>query len=488
MNIDFSKQFINGEWVKGSSSKTMQNFNPYSGEELVTFTAGSKEDIDEAYQAAARAQLEWQKELPQKKRAVLEKAIIVMEENKETIINWIINESGSTFKKASSEFGNALNIIREAATFPYRMDGKISPSQTPGKENRVYRNPLGVIGIISPWNFPFHLTIRSIAPALATGNAVVVKPATDTPVTGGLIFASIFEAAGLPKGLLNVVAGRGSEIGDAVVTHPVPRLISFTGSTEVGQHIGELAGRELKKAALELGGNNVFIAREDADIEQAVQSALFGKFYHQGQICMSINRLFVHEKIYDEFAKRYSEEVEKLVYGNPQEKTTHVGPLINEDQVKRLLKDLEDSIAQGATLAVGGKADGNVLQPTVLTHVTNDMPIAANEIFGPVAALIPFRNEDEVVEMANHYPYGLSGAVHSTNIEAATQLAHRIHTGMIHVNDQPVNDEPHMPFGGEKHSGLGRFNGDWVLEEFTTVKWLSVQHTPRDYSGFLENK
>lgn len=485
MNTDFSRIYINGEWRKGSSDKTVKNVNPFTGEELVTIQAGDKEDLNEAYEAAVRAQADWQKELPQKKREVLENVVTIMQKNKEQIIDWLIKEAGSTAIKAEVEFGASINIVKEAAGFPYHMEGKIMPSQTQGKENRVYRNPLGVIGIISPWNFPFHLTIRSIAPAIATGNAVVVKPATDTPVTGGLIFASIFEEAGLPKGLLNVVAGRGSEIGDDMVTHPAPRLISFTGSTEVGRHIGELAGRNLKKTALELGGNNALVVLEDADIEQAVESALFGKFFHQGQICMALNRILIHKDIYEEFSERFLELARNLKYGDPAEKTTNVGPLINSDQVERILKDIEASVEQGAEIRLGGKADGNVLEPTVLTSATNKMPIAENEIFGPVAVLIPFDSEEEAVEMVNGYSFGLSGAVHSSNIERGTSFAHKIHTGMIHVNDQPVNDEAHMPFGGEKDSGLGRFNGEWVLEEFTTLKWLSVQHTQRDYGPFI---
>lgn len=487
MNTDFSKIYINGEWIAGSSDSQMKNTNPFTGEELVTTQAADKADLDAAYKAAAEAQVAWAKELPQTKRAVIEKALEVMMENKELIIDWLVKEAGSTVIKATVEFGASINILKEAATFPYRMEGKILPSQQAGKENRVYRHALGVIGIISPWNFPLHLAIRSIAPAIATGNAVVIKPATDTPVTGGLLFASIFEAAGLPKGLLNVVVGRGSEIGDDIVTHPTPRLISFTGSTPVGKRIGKLAGGELKKTALELGGNNNFIVLNDADIEGAVDSALFGKFYHQGQICMAINRIFVHEDIYDEFAEQFIARAGKVKFGNPAEKDTQVGPLINREQVDRILKEIDASVEQGAQLRLGGKADGNVLEPTVLTGVTNDMPLAENEIFGPVAILIPFKSDEEVIAMANAYPFGLSGAVHSANIEHGTNIAHQIHTGMIHVNDQPVNDEAHMPFGGEKESGLGRFNGEWVLEEFTTLKWLSVQHQRRQYGAFVDN-
>lgn len=487
MKTDFSKIYINGEWIKGSSDSQMKNTNPFTGEELVTTQAADKNDLDAAYKAAAEAQVAWAKELPQTKREVIEKALEVMLENKELIIDWLVKEAGSTVIKATVEFGASINILKESATFPFRMEGKILPSQHAGKENRVYRNPLGVIGIISPWNFPLHLAIRSIAPAIAIGNAVVIKPATDTPVTGGLLFASIFEAAGLPKGLLNVVVGRGSEIGDDIVKHPTPRLISFTGSTPVGKRIGELAGGALKKTALELGGNNNFIVLEDADVDQAVDSALFGKFYHQGQICMAINRIFVHQDIYEQFAEEFIARAGKLKFGNPAEQDTQVGPLINRDQVDRILKDIDASVEQGAEVRLGGNAKDNVLEPTVLTGVTNDMPLAENEIFGPVAILIPFSSDEEVIDMANAYPFGLSGAVHSANIEHGTNIAHQIHTGMIHVNDQPVNDEAHMPFGGEKDSGLGRFNGEWVLEEFSTLKWLSVQHKRRQYGTFVDN-
>ena len=487
LKTDFTNIFINGEWRKGSSDRQLKNVNPFTGEELLTIQGASKEDLDEAYEAAQRAQEAWAEELPQKKQAVIEKAMQVMIENKELIIDWLIKESGSTYMKAQTEFNASIDIVKEAATFPFRMEGKILPSHVPGKENRVYRNPLGVIGIISPWNFPCHLTVRSIAPALAAGNAVVVKPATDTPVTGGLLFAAIFEAAGLPKGLLNVVVGRGSEIGDEIVSHPVPRLISFTGSTEVGRHIGELAGKGLKKAALELGGNNPFIVLEDANLEQAADSALFGKFYHQGQICMAVNRILVHKDKYDEFARLFIEKAGRLKYGNPAEKDVHVGPLINRSQVDRILKDMEETKEQGAEIRLGGGAEGNLLQPTVLTGVTNDMPLAKNEIFGPVAVLIPFEDDEEAVRLANAFPFGLSGAVHSADIEHGTKIAHRIHTGMIHVNDQSVNDEAHVPFGGEKASGLGRFNGEWVLEEFTTIKWISIQHSPRSYGSFIDS-
>ena len=484
MHTDFTKMYIDGQWVEGSSDKSIDNTNPFTDETLFSIRSADESDLDKAYAVAKEAQTEWATMLPQNRRALIEKFAEVTLEHKEDIIDWLVKESGSTRIKAEGEFLASMAIIKEAATFPFRMDGLIKPSIVPNKENRVYRKPLGVIGVISPWNFPFHLAVRSIVSALATGNTVVVKPATATPVTGGLLFASLFEEAGLPKGVLNVVVGRGSEIGDAIVEHPVPKLISFTGSTEVGKGIAEKAGRLLKKTALELGGNNVFVVLDDADIDRAVESAVYSKFYHQGQICMSTNRILVAESIHDEFLKKFVDRVRALKFGNPNESDTQVGPLIDHDQVDRILDQIKQTVDAGATLQVGGNADGNVLEPTVVSGVTNDMPLAKNEIFGPVAVILSFKDDAEALKLSNELPYGLSGAVHGS-IYRATEFACQVETGMIHVNDQSVNDEPHLPFGGEKDSGLGRFNGEWVLEEFTTLQWVSVMHERREYKPFF---
>lgn len=484
MHTDFTKMYIDGQWVDGASDKTIDNINPFTDEKLFSIRSADETDLDKAYEVAKEAQGEWAIMLPQERRALIERFAELTLQYKDDIIDWLVKESGSTRIKAEGEFAASMAIIKEASTFPFRMDGLIKPSIIPNKENRVYRKPLGVIGVISPWNFPFHLAVRSIVSALATGNTVVVKPATATPVTGGLLFASLFEEAGLPKGVLNVVVGRGSEIGDAIVEHPIPKLISFTGSTEVGKGIAEKAGRLLKKTALELGGNNVFVVLDDADIDRAVESAVYSKFFHQGQICMSTNRILVAESIHDTFLERFNERVRALKFGNPNEADTQVGPLIDHDQIDRILDQIDKTVDAGATLHVGGKADGNVLEPTVLSGVTNDMPLAKNEIFGPVAVILSFKDDEEALRISNELPYGLSGAVHGS-IYRATEFARRVETGMIHVNDQSVNDEPHLPFGGEKDSGLGRFNGEWVLEEFTTLQWVSVMHERREYKPFF---
>ncbi|WP_270179742.1 aldehyde dehydrogenase family protein [Alkalihalobacillus sp. CinArs1] len=480
----YTEQYINGEWVTGTSDKTVTNYNPFTQEELFTLQSASEEDLDQAYKTAKEAQRKWAKTTPGQRQQILDKVAALMTERKEEIIDWLVKESGSTKIKANVEWAAATRVVKESASFPYRMKGQIAPSDTPGKENRIYKSAKGVIGVIGPWNFPLHLSMRSVAPALATGNAVVLKPASETPVTAGFLIAELFEEAGLPKGVLNVVAGRGSEIGDAFVTHPIPKLISFTGSTEVGKHIGELAGKHIKETALELGGNNVFIVLDDADIDQAAEAAAFGKFLHQGQICMAINRILVHESVHDEFVEAFKEKVASLQSGDPADANTAVGPLINKEAIERIQESLDASLEQGAEKILGGEVEGNVMQPVILTNVTYDMPIAKNEIFGAVAPIISFSTEEEAIELANGSPYGLSGSVHSRDLNRGVQVAQQIETGMVHINDQPVNDEAHMAFGGEKESGLGRFGGEWALDKFTTVKWISVQQERREYPFF----
>ncbi|SIS57215.1 aldehyde dehydrogenase family protein [Salimicrobium flavidum] len=477
----YTSQYVNGEWKKGSSDKTIENRNPYSDELIATIPSADSKDLDEAYQSAEKAQQEWKEKTPAEQREIFLKWIEVIKERKEEIIDWLITEAGSTRVKAEVEYGAALDIVTESASFPTRMKGEILPSNTPGKENRVYRNPKGVIGVIGPWNFPFHLTTRSLAPALASGNSVVIKPASHTPVTSGLLLAELTAEAGFPEGLINVVVGRGSEIGDDFITHPIPEMFSFTGSTEVGSHIGELAGKHIKDTALELGGNNAMIVLEDADIDKAVEAAAFGKYLHQGQICMSLNRFIVHEDVHEEFVRKFKEKAESLPYGDPKDEKTMVGPLIAREEVDRILEGIDKSIEEGGKLLTGGKAEGNVLHPTILTNMDNEKTLAKEEVFGPVASIIKVSDEQEAVETANGTPYGLSGSVFTTDVYRGVEVAKQVNTGMIHVNDQSVNDEAHVAFGGEKQSGIGRFGGEWALDKFTTVKWISVMNGYREY-------
>ena len=323
--------------------------------------------------------------------------------------------------------------------------------------------------------------MRAVAPALALGNAVVLKPAEETSITGGLLLAQLFEMAGLPEGVLNVVPGPGSEVGDAIAGHKDANVVSFTGSTQVGQQVAQRAGEHVALPALELGGNNPHVVLEDADLDTAVNAGTFGSFMHQGQVCISINRHLVHESLYDEYVERLTERAAALTIGDPADPDTDIGPIINESQVEEMMRYVDESVEAGATVETGGDNDGLFVEPTVLSGVTNDMAASCNEHFGPIVPVVPFSTDQEAIDLANDTEYGLAASVHSTDLGRAKRVANGIDAGMVHINDQTLNDEPHIPFGGMKQSGLGRYNGDQILNEFTELKWISVQHDPRDY-------
>lgn len=479
----FDQLPINGIWRHGKGSKVLHDLNPYNNDILVEIPHANQEDVDEAYRGAARVQPTWAALLPGERAAVMRHAAQVMEARQEEVVQWLIQETGSTRIKATMEWGTVRAVLLEGATLPYLVEGRILPADILGKESRMYRKPVGVVGIISPWNWPMQLSARSAIPALAVGNAIVVKPASDTPVTGGLLLAKILEEAGLPAGVFSVVVGAGSEIGDAFVTHSIPRVISFTGSTSVGRNIARLAaeGPMLKRFELELGGNGPFVVLNDADLDAAVDAAVFGKFLHQGQTCMSVNRFIVDDGVHDAFLDRFVERVRKLKFGNPDEPDTMVGPIINESQFKGLCSRIKEAVSAGARKVVGEEAQGLVLPPHVFADVTNEMHVARTESFGPIAPFIRVRGEEEALKIANDTDLGLAAAIFTRDVERGLRFAQRLESGMAHVNDQPVNDLPFNPFGGEKNSGVGRFNGVWAIAAFTTDQWISIQHEPRHY-------
>ncbi|MFJ3703869.1 MULTISPECIES: aldehyde dehydrogenase family protein [Streptomyces] len=473
---DLAQQYIDGEWRPGKGSWDIIDFNPYSGEKLASITVATADEVDQAYRAAERTQPEWADTNPYARRAVLEKALRVVEEREDEIGEAIVAELGGTRLKAGFELHLAKEFLREAAQLTLRSTGQILPSPTEGKENRVYRLPAGVVGVISPFNFPFLLSLKSVAPALALGNAVVLKPHQNTPVCGGTLIAKVFEEAGLPPGLLNVVVTDIAEIGDSLLEHPVPQVISFTGSDRIGRHVARVCAAHLKRAVLELGGNSALIVLDDADVDYAVDAAVFSRYIHQGQVCMAANRILVDRSVEQEFTEKFVAKVASLRVGDPADPATHIGPLISSSQADAVSRLVDETVAAGATALLHGRAEGNVVSPSVLTGLAADSPVLQQEIFGPVALLVPFDGEDEAVRIANDTPYGLSGAVHTGNIERGVRVGQRIRTGMIHINDGTVHDEPIVPFGGEKNSGLGRLNGESMLEAFTTQKWISVQH------------
>jgi len=476
-----NKQYINGQWRDGRSQKTLADRNPYNGETIASFKLANLADLDEAYRSAAAAQRLWAEVNAFEKQRILEKAIAWIEPNEGDIADLIIKELGGTRLKAMIEIFLVKTFIKEASTYPLRMTGEILPSTVDGKENRLYRVPAGVVGVISPFNFPFNLSMRSVAPALGAGNGVVLKPHDDTPITGGTLLAKIFEEAGIPRGLLNVIVADIGEIGDAFIEHPIPRIISFTGSEAVGRHIGGVAGKNLKKAILELGGNSAMIILNDADLELAVNAAVFSRFAHQGQVCMCSNRILVQKEVYQQFLERFVRRVSALQAGDPKKVETDLGPLINQRQTETFMKQVQRGIDEGARVALRGKIEGNVASPTVFADVKPDMWIAQNELFGPAVCVMPFDEPEEAIRIANDSPYGLSGAIHTKDAEHGAELAKQFDSGMVHVNDGTINDDPLIAFGGEKASGVGRLNGKWALEEFTTLKWISVQHKQRHY-------
>ncbi|MER5663417.1 aldehyde dehydrogenase family protein [Streptomyces mirabilis] len=473
---DLAQQYIDGEWRQGTGSWDIIDFNPYNGEKLASITIATVDEVDEAYLAAQRAQKEWAATNPYARRAVFEKTLRIIEEREAEITEVIIAELGGTHLKAGFELHLAKEFLRESIQLALRPEGKILPSPIDGKENRLYRVPVGVVGVISPFNFPFLLSLKSVAPALALGNGVVLKPHQNTPIVGGSLVAKIFEDAGLPGGLLNVVITDIAEIGDAFIEHPVPKVISFTGSDKVGRHVATVCASHFKSAVLELGGNSALVVLDDADIDYAVDAAVFSRYVHQGQVCMAANRVLVDRSIADEFTEKFVAKVKTLKVGDPSDPQTIIGPVINSSQADSLTGAVDQAIAEGATALVRGATTDNLVEPTVLTDLPADSAILRQEIFGPVALLVTFDGEEEAVRIVNDTPYGLSGAVHTADVERGVAFAKQIDTGMFHVNDGTVHDEPLVPFGGEKHSGIGRLNGETTVDAFTTQKWISVQH------------
>lgn len=473
---DLAQQYIDGTWRPGTGSWDIIDFNPYDGEKLASITIATVDEVDEAYRAAQRAQKEWAATNPYARRAVFEKTLRIIEEREAEITEVIIAELGGTHLKAGFEIHLAKEFLRESIQLALRPEGKILPSPIDGKENRVYRVPVGVVGVISPFNFPFLLSLKSVAPALALGNGVVLKPHQNTPIVGGSLVAKIFEDAGLPGGLLNVVITDIAEIGDAFIEHPVPKVISFTGSDKVGRHVATVCASHFKSAVLELGGNSALVVLDDADIDYAVDAAVFSRYVHQGQVCMAANRVLVDRSIADEFTEKFVAKVKTLKVGDPSDPQTIIGPVINSSQADSLTSAVDQAIAEGATALVRGTTTDNLVEPTVLTDLPAGSAILQQEIFGPVALLVPFDGEEEAVRIVNDTPYGLSGAVHTADVERGVAFAKQIDTGMFHVNDGTVHDEPLVPFGGEKHSGIGRLNGETTVDAFTTQKWISVQH------------
>lgn len=473
---NLNQQFIAGEWQIGNSTHHLENINPYSQALIFQLQCANSDDVDTAYTAASLAFRQGVLHSKETRVKIIENLAHIIQKRREEIVQWLINESGSTRMKANIEVDAALGIIQYSAQFPDWFKQEHLSSQDPSRQSYVLRKPLGVIAVISPWNFPFHLSMRSVVTAIACGNTVVLKPASDTPVTGGTLLAKLFEEAGTPSGVLNVVVGSGREIGDYFVEHPTPKLISFTGSTEVGQGVGSkaLASSRIKRLALELGGNAPLVILDDADLDLAVELTIMGRFLHQGQICMSTNRVIVDQSIHDAYVEKLLEAVAKIPVGDPNLAETMIGPIINQSQVSKHQAIIQHAKDLGAELIYEGGIQGNIVAPHVFTHVDPYFEIAQQESFGPILPILKAKDEQHAVDLANNTEFGLSSAVCTQNIQRGQMFAEKIDAGMTHINGITVADHANAPFGGEKNSGLGRFNGHWIFEEFTRSHWLTL--------------
>ncbi|MDZ4294989.1 MAG: benzaldehyde dehydrogenase [Hydrogenophaga sp.] len=450
---------------------------PATGQVLSQVGIASAADMRAAIDRAHAAQPAWAAMGPRERSAVFHRAAAIFQQHFAELALTITRETGSILPKGQHEVTESITLCHLAAGLPMQAQGQVLPS-APGRLSFARRVPHGVVGVISPFNFPLILSLRAVAPALALGNAVVLKPDTRTPVSGGFIIARVFEEAGLPKGVLQVLPG-DAEAGEALVTDPRVPMIAFTGSPTVGRRIGALAGEHLKKVSLELGGANNLIVLEDADLDAAASAAAFGAWFHQGQICMASNRILVHESIAEGFKARMVGKATHLPVGDGASGQVALGPLIDAKQLKHFDDVIQDSVKQGAVLEAGGTYEGLCYKPTVLSGVKPGIRSFDEEPFGPVVNLITFRTDDEAVQLANTSQGGLAAAVISPSISRALAIGQRLRAGMVHINDQTVCDECTNPFGGPGIGGNGgSVGGPADIDEYTQWQWITVKDAP----------
>jgi acyl-CoA reductase-like NAD-dependent aldehyde dehydrogenase len=478
------KMYIDGKWVDSSSGKTFEDHNPFTGDVYANVPAGNAEDARSAIDAAKAAFPEWSATPPGAKRQIFLKAADVMESRQDELVQAMMEEVGGTIGISMFQMGFVPGLFRMAASAAYDVKGEVIPADHANSFFMALRQPAGVVACFAPFNVPYILGSRSFTLPIAYGNTAVLKPSEDAPLTGGLLLAEIFEEAGLPPGVLNVVTSTreaAEGIGDEMISNPAVRRISFTGSTEVGRVIAEKAGRNLKRAVLELGGKDPLIILGDADIDYAIDAAAWGAFLHQGEICMSTERIIVEKSIAQEFTQRLKERAESIPMGDPTNPGNAIGPLINQRALDKVHAQVEEAVAGGANLVTGGKFDNLVYQPTVVTDVKPDMSLFREQTFGPVAPIVVVSDPEEALAVANDSEYGLSAGILTGDFTQALDMALRLETGMVHIGDQTVNDEPQAPFGGVKGSGYGRFGGQAALDEFTELRWINVQREPRTF-------
>lgn len=467
--MEAKRMLIGGNWIE--KKETINVYDPQDNSVVSTVPKATKEDVLFAIEAA-KAGAKIAAKMPVHERiAILNKAADYVNEHRTLYADTIASEGSKTITEARAEVARCVETLRISAEEARRINGEtLAFDQMPGHENRVgyyYQFPIGIIAAITPFNDPLNLVAHKIGPAIASGNAIIVKPATLTPLSA-ILLAEAFDAAGLPKKVLSVVTGSGSEIGDTLITHPAIRMVSFTGGLETGEQIAKKAG--LKKLSMELGSNSPVIVLEDADLDDTVRSCVSGAFWASGQNCLGVQRIFVVEAMYDTFVKEFIHHTNQYIVGNKKDENTNMGPLINEREAVRVEGLVNDAIKAGAILVTGGKREGAFYAPTVLTNVPTDAKIAQEEIFGPVVLLFPVKNLDEAIEAANNVNYGLQAGIFTKDIALAFSAIERLEVGGILINDSSDYRIDGMPFGGVKGSGLGREGVKYAIRDMTEPK------------------
>lgn len=468
------KLFINGEYVESSNNTIIDDINPWTGEVYAKLHMASEEDIDKAISIAHKVSKAWANTPAKEREAVLLRAASIIEKRSDEIKDILIQEAGAAFGKAMFETFETADVFRVAAGEARRVSGQTHSSNTPNVLSYSVRRPLGVIAGISPFNFPMILAGKKLAMAIAAGNTFVLKPSTNTAVCG-LIFGEIFKEAGLPDGVLNIIPCSSSVLGETFQKDKRVKMITFTGSTAAGRIIAKSAAENFTKITLEMGGKSPIIVLNDADIDYAVDTATFGIFFHQGQVCMVGSKVIVEEKIYDEFCKKFAKKVSSLKVGDPNDPTTVIGPLIEKKQCIFINGLVTDALNKGAKALTGNEYSEAIFKPTVLSHVDESMNVFHEEVFGPVVSVIKAKDADHAVELANNTIYGLSSAVITNDLAKALKLSEEIEAGMVHINGPTVQDEVNSPFGGIKESGMGREGGHFSIEEMTELKWVTIE-------------
>lgn len=475
-----STPYIGGKSLEIPLAALTDVINPANQKAFAKVFMAEEEHMRAAINAADAAKDAWAATPPTERERLLRRAADELVAATPEIVELLINEAGSTIGKAHMEVAIASDDLRSIAGEARRIHGDVIPSNIPGLISMVFRRPLGVIAGITPFNFPVILSLKKIAFALAAGNTFVLKPSEETSLIG-LKLAEVFERAGFPAGVLNVVPGDGPRMAQAMYDDPRVKLISFTGSTVVGRIIATECAKRGKKFTLEMGGKSPLIVLKDADVDYAVDTACFGMFIHQGQICMAGSRIIVEEPIYEEFLKRFAAKAQTLQVGDPRDPHTVIGPLIRSSQCPMIDKKVKDAVSGGARLLCGGRYEGNYYHPTVLADVQPEMAAFRDELFGPVAAVSKANDAEHALALANNSSYGLSSAVLTNNMQLAMRFAMELEAGMVHLNGPTVLDEVVAPFGGIKNSGAGREGGRWSIEEMTELKWVTIQMGKRAY-------